>query len=150
MFFAPETLFQLRVIRAFRSSLEDMEDRRSIHSIHSYRSNRSYLARPVSDISFIDEETLSPSSAASRAIAARQNSNGGAALAPGRGSSYGMNSHATRKSGAGSISAGGGALSITVPTTTNISSFNTSAFHKTYEGGGLNTTTNLNNSSLSL
>ena len=113
-----------------------MEDRRSIHSIHSYRSNRG-LARPVSDISFIDEETLSPSSAASRALAARQssNSNGGAGLAaPARGSTHGMNNHA-RKS-VGSISAGGGALSVTVPSATNISSSNNSAFRKNAAEGG--------------
>lgn len=48
---------QLRVIRAFKSTLEDMEERRSVHSIHSYRSTRSYLnSRPMSDISYIDEE----------------------------------------------------------------------------------------------
>ena len=51
---------------------------------------------------------------------------------PSRGSTHGMNVHA-RKS-VGSISAGGGALSVTVPST-NISSTNTSAFHKNSEGG---------------
>ena len=126
-----------------------MEDKRSIHSIHSYRSNRG-LARPISDISFIDEETLSPSSAASRAIAARQSSNGGTGLAPTRGSTHGMNNYA-RKS-VGSISAGGGALSVTVPSSTNIPSTNNSAFR---EGGNRNTSTyrgsnatNTNNSTI--
>ncbi|KAK7582784.1 hypothetical protein V9T40_014229 [Parthenolecanium corni] len=41
---------QLRVIRAFKSTLEDLEERRSIHSLRSTRS------RPLSDITFIDEE----------------------------------------------------------------------------------------------
>ncbi len=53
-------LFQLRVIRAFRSTLEDMEEKRSVHSL---RSTRSYLSRPMSDISYIDEENLSPTAA---------------------------------------------------------------------------------------
>lgn len=49
---------QLRVIRAFRSTLEDMEEKRSVHSL---RSTRSYLNRPMSDISYVDEDsTLSP------------------------------------------------------------------------------------------
>ena len=52
-------VFQLRVIRAFRSTLEDMEEKRSVHSM---RSTRSYLARPMSDISYVDEDTLSPTS----------------------------------------------------------------------------------------
>jgi len=47
---------QLRVIRAFKSTLEDMEDKRSCHSMHSLRSARSHNARPMSDISYIDEE----------------------------------------------------------------------------------------------
>jgi len=47
---------QLRVIRAFKSTLEDMEEKRSCHSMHSLRSTRSHLARPMSDISYIDEE----------------------------------------------------------------------------------------------
>jgi len=51
---------QLRVIRAFRSTLEDMEEKRSVHSL---RSTRSYLSRPMSDISYVDEDTLSPSAA---------------------------------------------------------------------------------------
>jgi len=46
---------QLRVIRAFKSTLEDMEEKRSCHSLHSVRSSRSYLARPASDISYIDD-----------------------------------------------------------------------------------------------
>ena len=48
--------FQLRVIRAFKSTLEDMEEKRSCHSMHSLRSTRSHLARPTSDISYIDDE----------------------------------------------------------------------------------------------
>jgi len=47
---------QLRVIRAFKSTLEDMEEKRSCHSMHSLRSTRSHLARPTSDISYIDDE----------------------------------------------------------------------------------------------
>jgi len=47
---------QLRVIRAFKSTLEDMEEKRSCHSMHSVRSTRSYLARPTSDISYIDDD----------------------------------------------------------------------------------------------
>lgn len=54
---------QLRVIRAFRSTLEDMEEKRSVHSIHSLRSTRSILNRPMSDISYIDEETVCGSAA---------------------------------------------------------------------------------------
>ncbi|XP_065219562.1 plasma membrane calcium-transporting ATPase 2 isoform X3 [Planococcus citri] len=41
---------QLRVIRAFKSTLEDLEERRSIHSLRSTRS------RPLSDITYIDED----------------------------------------------------------------------------------------------
>ncbi len=58
-----QTSFQLRVIRAFRSTLEDMEEKRSVHSIHSLRSTRSMLNRPMSDISYIDEETVCGSNA---------------------------------------------------------------------------------------
>eukprot|EP00090_Calanus_glacialis_P005343 TRINITY_DN1414_c0_g1_i2.p1 TRINITY_DN1414_c0_g1~~TRINITY_DN1414_c0_g1_i2.p1 ORF type:complete len:1169 (-),score=188.50 TRINITY_DN1414_c0_g1_i2:1887-5393(-) len=47
---------QLRVIRAFKSTLEDMEEKRSCHSMHSVRSTRSYLTRPTSDISYIDDD----------------------------------------------------------------------------------------------
>ena len=35
-----------------------MEEKRSVHSL---RSTRSYLSRPMSDISYVDEDTLSPS-----------------------------------------------------------------------------------------
>lgn len=50
-------LFQLRVVRAFKSTLEDMEERRSVHSLHSLRTSRSHPGpRPLSDISYIDEE----------------------------------------------------------------------------------------------
>ncbi|XP_050026488.1 plasma membrane calcium-transporting ATPase 2 isoform X2 [Dermacentor andersoni] len=54
---------QLRVVKAFKSTLEDMEDQRSIHSLHSLHSSRSHPggARPMSDISFIDEDAKSPS-----------------------------------------------------------------------------------------
>ena len=51
-----DTTFQLRVIRAFKSTLEDMEEKRSCHSMHSVRSTRSYLTRPTSDISYIDDD----------------------------------------------------------------------------------------------
>jgi len=47
---------QLRGIRAFKSTLEDMEEKRSCHSMHSVRSTRSYLTRPTSDISYIDDD----------------------------------------------------------------------------------------------
>jgi hypothetical protein len=58
----------LRVIRAFKSTLEDMEEKRSVHSLHSLqslRSSRSHpgMGRPLSDISYIDEDPLkTPSS----------------------------------------------------------------------------------------
>ncbi|XP_071518783.1 plasma membrane calcium-transporting ATPase 2 isoform X3 [Panulirus ornatus] len=57
---------QLRVIRAFKSTLEDLEERRSchsLHSLHSMRNSRSQQGnRPMSDISYIDEDsTKSPS-----------------------------------------------------------------------------------------
>ncbi|XP_053203024.1 plasma membrane calcium-transporting ATPase 2-like isoform X4 [Panonychus citri] len=53
---------QLRVVRAFKSTLEDMEDKRSIHSLHSLRSSRSHPGpRPMSDISYIDEDDKTPS-----------------------------------------------------------------------------------------
>ncbi|XP_064473552.1 plasma membrane calcium-transporting ATPase 2-like isoform X3 [Ornithodoros turicata] len=55
---------QLRVVRAFKSTIED-EDGRSIHSmhsLHSLRSSRSHPgARPLSDISYIDEDGKTPS-----------------------------------------------------------------------------------------
>lgn len=57
---------QLRVIRAFKSTLEDLEERRSIHSLHSLhslRSSRSHTGpwppRPLSDITYIDEDPTS-------------------------------------------------------------------------------------------
>lgn len=58
--------FQLRVVRAFKSTLEDVEDKRSVHSVHSLhslRSSRSHPGgtRPLSDISFIDEDGKTPS-----------------------------------------------------------------------------------------
>jgi len=53
---------QLRVIRAFKSTLEDLEERRSVHSLHSLhslRSSRSHTGlRPLSDISYIDEDPV--------------------------------------------------------------------------------------------
>lgn len=56
-------MMQLRVVKAFKSTLEDMEDQRSIHSLHSLHSSRSHPGgvRPMSDISFIDEDAKSPS-----------------------------------------------------------------------------------------
>lgn len=55
---------QLRVIRAFRSTLEDLEERRSVHSLHSLhsmRSSRSHTGpRPLSDFTFIDEDSTNP------------------------------------------------------------------------------------------
>uniref|UniRef100_A0A1B6DUL5 Calcium-transporting ATPase n=1 Tax=Clastoptera arizonana TaxID=38151 RepID=A0A1B6DUL5_9HEMI len=58
---------QLRVIRAFKSTLEDLEERRSVHSLHSLhsmRSSRSHTGpRPLSDITYIDEDPVkTPSS----------------------------------------------------------------------------------------
>ncbi|KAF5288510.1 hypothetical protein FQR65_LT12015 [Abscondita terminalis] len=54
---------QLRVIRAFKSTLEDLEERRSVHSLHSLRSSRSHTGswppRPLSDITYIDEDPSS-------------------------------------------------------------------------------------------
>lgn len=57
---------QLRVIRAFKSTLEDLEERRSchsLHSLHSMRNSRSQQGnRPISDITYIDEDSMkSPS-----------------------------------------------------------------------------------------
>lgn len=56
---------QLRVVRAFKSTLEDMEEKRSVHSLHSLhslRSSRSHPGnRPLSDISYIDEDVKTPS-----------------------------------------------------------------------------------------
>ncbi|XP_030748685.1 plasma membrane calcium-transporting ATPase 2 isoform X2 [Sitophilus oryzae] len=58
---------QLRVIRAFKSTLEDLEERRSVHSLHSLhslRSSRSHTGpwppRPLSDITYIDEDPAHP------------------------------------------------------------------------------------------
>lgn len=58
---------QLRVIRAFKSTLEDLEERRSVHSLHSLhslRSSRSHTGpwppRPLSDITYIDEDPANP------------------------------------------------------------------------------------------
>lgn len=66
---------QLRVVRAFKSTLEDVEDKRSIHSIHSLhslRSSRSHPSgRPLSDISFIDEDGKTPSPASDPVVAGR-------------------------------------------------------------------------------
>ncbi|KAK4018212.1 hypothetical protein OUZ56_000280 [Daphnia magna] len=50
---------QLRVIRAFKSTLEDLEEKRSEHSMHSLRSSRSQSGlRPLSDITYIDDDPL--------------------------------------------------------------------------------------------
>lgn len=58
----PSLCLQLRVIRAFKSTLEDLEERRSVHSLHSLhslRSSRSHTGpRPLSDISYIDEDPV--------------------------------------------------------------------------------------------
>ena len=73
---------QLRVIRAFKSTLEDMEEKRSCHSMHSVRSSRSYLSRPASDISYIEDEEkwksgkLMNASAASNGHYVRGNTHG--------------------------------------------------------------------------
>ena len=77
----PNTL-QLRVIRAFKSTLEDMEEKRSCHSMHSVRSTRSFLSRPASDISYIEDEEkwksgkLMNASAASNGHYVRGNTHG--------------------------------------------------------------------------
>ncbi|XP_022240050.1 plasma membrane calcium-transporting ATPase 2-like [Limulus polyphemus] len=48
---------QLQVVRAFKSTLEDMEEKRSAFSFHMLRSSGNHPGlRPVSDISYIDEE----------------------------------------------------------------------------------------------
>ena len=44
------------MIRAFKSTLEDMEEKRSCHSLHSVRSTRSFLSRPTSDVSFVEND----------------------------------------------------------------------------------------------
>merc|ERR1719340_281954 len=73
---------QLRVIRAFKSTLEDMEEKRSCHSLHSVRSTRSFLTRPASDISYIEDEEkwksgkLMNASAASNGHFVRGNTHG--------------------------------------------------------------------------
>ncbi|XP_076362615.1 plasma membrane calcium-transporting ATPase 2-like isoform X3 [Tachypleus tridentatus] len=54
---------QLQVVRAFKSTLEDMEEKRSAFSFHMLSSSGNHPGlRPVSDISYIDEEmnTSSP------------------------------------------------------------------------------------------
>ena len=72
----------MRVIRAFKSTLEDMEEKRSCHSMHSVRSTRSYLSRPTSDISYIEDEEkwksgkLISGSAASNGHYVRANTHG--------------------------------------------------------------------------
>lgn len=90
--------FQLRVIRAFRSTLEDMEEKRSVHSIHSLRSTRSMLNRPMSDISYIDEETVLGTAARGQSFSGAGGSssfNGGGLLAAPR---HGMNASRTKPS----------------------------------------------------
>ena len=44
------------MIRAFKSTLEDMEEKRSCHSLHSVRSTRSFLSRPTSDVSYVEND----------------------------------------------------------------------------------------------
>lgn len=66
-------MLQLRVIRAFRSTLEDMEEKRSVHSM---RSTRSYLNRPMSDISYVDEETMLSPTGTSNTSRQRSSGNG--------------------------------------------------------------------------
>jgi hypothetical protein len=94
--------FQLRVIRAFRSTLEDMEEKRSVHSIHSLRSTRSMLNRPMSDISYIDEETVLSAAARGQSFSGAGGSssfNGGGLLAAPR---HGMNASLRNKPSSGS------------------------------------------------
>lgn len=98
-----QTSFQLRVIRAFRSTLEDMEEKRSVHSIHSLRSTRSMLNRPMSDISFIDEETVVASATRGQSFSVvgggSSSFNGGGLLAAPR---HGMTASLRNKPSSGS------------------------------------------------
>ena len=71
------------MIRAFKSTLEDMEEKRSIHSLRSSGANR--LPRPMSDMSYIDEDATGVTTATAAACATAgvpisasiRNSNGG-------------------------------------------------------------------------
>ena len=139
------------MIRAFRSTLEDMEDKRSVHSIHSLRSTRSYLLnRPVSDISYIDEESAAKTGQTT--LINRNNNQGGTlTVPPARGQSAGGgggsgNNSGRVKSHGGGMSGGGiapitntlnmnnnnvGGGSITVPVPTNTSATNCKATTET-------------------
>ncbi|RWS28782.1 plasma membrane calcium-transporting ATPase 3-like protein [Leptotrombidium deliense] len=56
-FMSQKLKHQQSTVKAFKSTLEDMEERRSVHSLHSMRTSRSHPGpRPLSDISYIDEE----------------------------------------------------------------------------------------------
>ncbi|XP_029665731.1 plasma membrane calcium-transporting ATPase 2 isoform X2 [Formica exsecta] len=63
--------YMLRVIRAFKSTLEDLEERRSVHSLHSLhsmRSSRSHTGpRPLSDFTYIDEDSTNTTTNAQNA-----------------------------------------------------------------------------------
>ena len=139
------------MIRAFRSTLEDMEDKRSVHSIHSLRSTRSYLLnRPVSDISYIDEESAAKTGQTT--LINRNNNQGGTlTVPPARGQSAGGgggsgNNSGRVKSHGGGMCGGGiapitntlnmnnnnvGGGSITVPVPTNTSATNCKATTET-------------------
>ena len=140
------------MIRAFRSTLEDMEDKRSVHSIHSLRSTRSYLLnRPVSDISYIDEESATKTGQTT--LINRNNNQGGTlTVPPARGQSAGGggggsgNNSGRVKSHGGGMCGGGiapitntlnmnnnnvGGGSITVPVPTNTSATNCKATTET-------------------
>lgn len=57
------------MIRAFKSTLEDLEEKRSEHSVHSLRSSRSQSGlRPLSDITYIDEDPLLRGSVSASAV----------------------------------------------------------------------------------
>lgn len=61
------------MIRAFKSTLEDLEEKRSEHSVHSLRSSRSQSGlRPLSDITYIDEDPLLRGSVSASAMSSAQ------------------------------------------------------------------------------
>ncbi len=93
----PCVVLQLRVIRAFKSTLEDLEEQRSVHSLHSLRSSRSHSGlRPMSDITYIDEEG-GPS------IKASSQQGGGAAAAAASGEQLVVNDYRCHPAMAGGV-----------------------------------------------
>ena len=79
-----------------------MEDKRSVHSLHSLRSTRSMLNRPMSDISYIDEETVMGTATRGQSFSGAggsSNFNGGGMLSAPR---HGMNASLRNKPSLGS------------------------------------------------